>query len=323
VPQSQAPRRIAIFLVTGAAVVTQGCKNEDLVQPTSAITSYAKSGSLKQPTPFAGSLRDQYEQLAAVAPGFAEVFFDKNGELTIAVATDSFSSTATENVLTWARAYSRAASSRTSARLRRVKYGYLTLSSNYRVVLRAIQREDSARATAIDGSAGKISIGLASLRSVEQMRQRFADSGVPADMVHFEQVGPAIPQTTYTLNQTNPKKFGGLEIRIHIPGTYNDGACTLGLNVYKGNQQSGPDPSQGRFFLTASHCFYGEKGDTSRPNGFSLGRSIGLGSSMKTPRRFTTAQRATGILTIRVNFRMSWSSSTTRPWQYPWVVSQT
>jgi hypothetical protein len=87
------------------------------------------------------------------------------------------------------------------------------------------------------------------LSEVPKLRASLESQDLPHAMVTFEQRQRAVPETT--LNQKYRPAIGGLQ--IFTQGLANP--CTLGFNVlWKAEDGQSYDLSQGRFFLTASHC---------------------------------------------------------------------
>lgn len=192
------------------------------------------------------SIRDQFRQLAHEAPGFAGIFFDQDGQLTVSVATEDFSSASMDRVLSWARQFSVSVAGKSNPKIRRVPYDYAALADAFDRALGAAQADDNVGSARIDETRGRIVFGVKSVRQAAPMLARLSAAGVPADMIGFEAYEHG--STLTTLNQPRSPRIGGLQIKEH-----NGALCTLGFNMMK--WETGTDPSSSpKYFITSGHC---------------------------------------------------------------------
>jgi hypothetical protein len=236
-----------IFLVALAACT------DDAARPyaSSAPTLSAKSAvNAVANARMHGMRREELRELARRAPGFAGVYFDAQHRLTIAAATDDFTPESIAAVLAWARVASANVSTASSPQIRRVTTDYLTLSNAEDSVRTAIEPADGFSGIGIDVSRNLVLVELSNIDRASSLRERLSARGIPNSLVEIERGSPAIGETT--LLQKYRPAVGGL--KIQTPDNPGPSTCTLGFNVYKGDPTFGPDPSQGKFFFTASHC---------------------------------------------------------------------
>jgi hypothetical protein len=191
---------------------------------------------------------DEFRNLAQRAPGFAGIFFDDAGRLTISVAVDAFSPAATAEVLAWAASYSGAIEPAMTPAFRRVEYDYLSLDRFYQALRPRLTRFAGVTSSRIDETTGRIVVTVSDLTTAPELHDDLKTLGMPPRMLVVEQMDRV--QELATLRNRVRPAIGGLEIN---KGQSGSGECTLGFNVYK---KSGgyPDPGLGRFFMTASHC---------------------------------------------------------------------
>lgn len=202
-------------------------------------------------------MRDELRALSTSAPGLTGIFLDSSGVLTVAVATDKFSAGSMANVLAWARAYGAPSATLGEMRTRRVRYSFLELDTQYRVLEATMRSDDGVSLTAIDESRGVIVVGTVSTAKGDGLRSRLVASGIPADMLVFERARPGAGEST--LQDPVRPTIGGLRVVPHA----NQG-CTLGFNLMRWADGIDP-PTSPKYFMTAGHC-----------NGFTWGTNTQL-----------------------------------------------
>lgn len=192
------------------------------------------------------TLSDEYRYLAQRAPGFAGVFFDSAGQLTINVATHAFSVAARQEVMAWATKYAGAGGPNVVPRIVQTQYDYLTLHSHYRPLLDLLARSAFLTSSRIDEMRARIVVTVSDLLYAPDVRRAADQVGVPVAMLDIEQLPHARPDAT--LRDLVRPVHGGLEIQSDFTEL-----CTVGFDGYRTNGGY-PDPSLGRYFMTAAHC---------------------------------------------------------------------
>jgi hypothetical protein len=255
-------RSIAATSLISVAILT-GCSSEHPTNSTIASSATPTIVRAQNNVRGEGRIAQEFRGLAEAMPGFTGVFFDDDGVLTIAMATDEFPSASVKRVVEWAAAF---ASTPYLAvpRMRRVKYGYLELSDALAAVHALPGVSSILNSTAIDETKGVLQLGLSAMEDVALLSKALTDRGIPRDMLVFEQTERAVATTT--LNQRYRPLVGGLEItNIHT-------ACTLGFNFLK--YETGTNPSSSpKYFITAGHC----SADWGEPTGIAF-HQVGLSS---------------------------------------------
>jgi hypothetical protein len=191
------------------------------------------------------NFREQLAALDSAAPGFAGVFFDDAGQLTVAVATDGFDAASVARVMEWVHEYSGPTRVVTRPNLRRVAHRYVELYGAYQSIRDHLWSGDNVVALGIEETSNKVVVGVRTATARASIAAKLPDWGVSADMVRFEQRDAALGETT--LNQTFRPARGGLMIN-----NQDNNPCTLGFNVY--NWNTGIGGSSPLYFFTAGHC---------------------------------------------------------------------
>lgn len=240
---------LLMALSTGLAGCTESLRIQEPSQNVLAPQPVVLR-SMLQGVSSPSTLQEEFKMLAQNMPGFAGVFLD-NGELTVSVATDDFPARSLQRVVDWARGYSSGARRSPSVKVRRVRYDYNQLLSQFDAINASLSAEDGLRSISIDESLGKVRLGISLSTSRASIQARIVSQGTPGDMVVIEEVEEAHPDAT--LNQIYRPVVGGLQIAY--PGNPGPSPCTIGFNLYRqADDGFYPDVSQGLFFTTASHC---------------------------------------------------------------------
>jgi hypothetical protein len=181
--------------------------------------------------------------LAQRAPGFAGVYFDEDGRLTINFGSTTFDAAAVAEVVAWVRRVTGRVPDANGPVLRRVGFAYAILDSYYDPLLKAVAALPFLTSSRIDDVRAQIVITVSDIAYAPSIREVASKLGIPPGAVVVEQRDPL--HYEQTLQERVRPVYGGLEI-LSDAGAI----CSLGLNGY----YAGPDPSRPRVFMTASHC---------------------------------------------------------------------
>ncbi len=113
---------LASRLTVALCVISLGCADQS-TQPQQAkpasppMTQMTEMSHMPMRT-----LRQEFLGLARNNPGFAAVYYNSEGALTINVATDSFDSNSVGNVMRWVQSFSGGTRSTAAPRLNRVAF---------------------------------------------------------------------------------------------------------------------------------------------------------------------------------------------------------
>jgi hypothetical protein len=232
-------------------LVAAGCVPNDVAGPRGVSQTKEKGAvlSLRQMLP-PRSIRDEFRDLSRQFPGFTGVSLDENQQLVITHAGTGLSEATQREITSWAsEASGRFISATARARLVRVNYSYLTLDSAQHIALVALRKLGRWNSTWIDEVKGSVWITYPDAADVERAKELLELTGLASDLVRVRQEANAQPEIG--LRDKYRPVIGGLQINYS-----NDpaGNCSAGFNVYLKNESGYPDPSLGRFLITASHC---------------------------------------------------------------------
>lgn len=195
-------------------------------------------------------IRDEFRDLSRRYPGFTGLSLDANQQLVITHAGSVFSETDQREIASWAsQATAGFIDASMKPRLARVGYSYLTLDSAQHDALVAVKDLGLWNSTWIDEVKGQVVITYPDAADMTRARERLTLRSFPADLIRIEQQANSRPEIG--LRDTYRPVIGGLKIN-YTNGPGED--CSAGFNVYLKNGSGYPDPSLGRFLITASHC---------------------------------------------------------------------
>ncbi len=240
------------FVILSAALVFAACSDTEGMHEAAPTAPDAQLVSPQTPAqpPVIRTIADEFRGLGRRAPGFTGVFYDKEGNLTISVATDNFSPGSEAEVMRWASIYT-GGTSRADAtpRITRVAFDYLTLDRFYQQVRPIVGRVPGTTSLRIDEQRGEIVVTVAQLPQAAAVRSALISLELPREMLVIEErAAPALRQGLQ--NRIRPV-VGGLQIARDAGAN----ACSIGLLGWKKDPDTGHgDPNLGLFVTTASHC---------------------------------------------------------------------
>lgn len=236
-------RQLALSFLATSAFLTAACS--DASTPTIPSTGPTMSRSLANnggPRTF----REEYRDLAKQVPGFAGVFLDSTGRLTVNFAPGSSDPVAVGKVVSWVQRV-RPGLDAVNPRIREVPFSYSRLDSYYEPLFRVIGSMAFVTSSRIDDIQGRIVVTVSAIERERVVRDAALALHIPQAALSVEELAPIRRQATLR-DQVRPV-YGGLKI-------VNDFAsiCSLGMNGYHSDGAGGYDPSQPPVFMTASHC---------------------------------------------------------------------
>ena len=196
--------------------------------------------------------RDERLLLSREVPEFSGVYVAANGVVVVRV-TDSAAARVESHRLRLEGFVRRLASTSQGAtppiRLELADASYATLDSIMHSLMGGPLRDSRAWGYRVDEMAGRVLLSFVSAADEGEARARIP-SGL-RQFVETEVTGPVDALQSLTLHSRRRPLANAFQFSAKSGAT-----CTMGFMVYLGRleQPSVPDPSRGRYMLTASHC---------------------------------------------------------------------
>lgn len=217
------------------------------VRPNEASRSISAASAVR-------TIDDDFGDLADRVPGFAGMFYDEQGRLTIYTTKGSLNALDRSRVLDMLRRHHpgrpQPAAEVDDAVVLPAAHDYRQLLSVYRGPLRNLFiKVDGLVSTDIDESQNRIAVGVSDSAAASRARELFAANGFASDFVVVEVVGVTTPNSSLT-DPLRPVP-GGAAMFL---GSYNGVPCTQGFNLVKYMGTFSDTIATARYFTTASHC---------------------------------------------------------------------
>lgn len=177
-------RDTRVAALAAAALFATACSVEPTgnASPETAASLQALLESGERPT-----LHTEYLRLARLAPGFAGVFYDESGGLTINVATDSFHTDGIAMVREWANRHTTSSFAFQTPRLRRVSFSYDVLDSLYGVLAPRLRGLDlGIRSWGLDEARNLLFFSVVRLSGRREILRVAAAAGIPSRAIQVQ-----------------------------------------------------------------------------------------------------------------------------------------
>lgn len=200
------------------------------------------------------TVRDELLALESELPTFGGIWLGQDGNVH-ARMVDTISirrGTGVERLAVFARAHGLANAKAAEVRIHQARFSYRTLDSTMYTLAATVWRDANPLGYGINDIEGTIHVTASSASAAERIRAR-----TPASLrdLLVVDLSPSIQGLQANLHARSRPLDNGFQISSS-PNAPPLGTCTAGYMVYLPVPTQGgtPEPSLGRFMLTASHC---------------------------------------------------------------------
>lgn len=183
------------------------------------------------------TINDRFSDIAKAEPAFGGMFYDKQGNLNVALLDTGKKESAQAAI---AAVFGNKRIPKDGIRVVPARYGFADLRT-WHDQATSLFGIPGVLSSGIDHATNTLEISVQDMRLEDEIRRQLQSLGIPAAAVRIEQREPII---LLTLRQNERPVEGGLEIRREIDATHA-AQCTLGYNARRAGVEG---------FVTASHC---------------------------------------------------------------------
>jgi len=227
-------------------LVVASCRDAGLTAPMPSTSDF-RPLVFGAPAPPQMSIEDEFLAIADANPGFGGLYVDEAGNPIILNKGEPANRTLRAEAVLRVAARSGAFSGVSVSGVRAVKYSFLDLAAIRREFRTLVGTTGAQVGLGIDIRSNRIVL-RGSSSELKRLEAAAAAAGLPVDA--FELVVDSIAQAVSLRGVVRPVT-GGLAISF---GSDPDSWCSAGLQAWQNDASGNPDPSLGRFVLTASHC---------------------------------------------------------------------
>lgn len=195
------------------------------------------------------SIEDEFVAIAESEPGFAGLYLDEDLIPVLVSRGPQLSESAKSRVLARVAARSGAFSSITQSRVQSARYSWLELEAIRSQVRDVVNASGIPLGVGIDVKKNALVL-TAQTTTLDNARSALAKAGVPIDAFELRVMDNIVSGAS--LRSVVRPVTGGLMINSIASAT--TGYCSVGLQAWKNDVNGYPDPTLGRFVLTANHC---------------------------------------------------------------------
>ncbi|MBW7932051.1 MAG: hypothetical protein H3C62_00290 [Gemmatimonadaceae bacterium] len=194
------------------------------------------------------SIENEFRAIGEEEPDFGGLYLASDGTPVITMKGGKLSELSRGRILARVAQRNGTFSAFGPSAVRQVPYSFRELDA-LRTRVRAMIRESGVLlGVGIDVATGTLDLRAAGA-DLSRAARALTAAGIPSTAFTLTKAPFAVPATT--LRDVVRPVTGGVQIGMLAR---NDSSCSVGLQVWKNDANGYPDPSLGRYVLTANHC---------------------------------------------------------------------